>query len=361
MVELSFPITRDNWSLDVVNILAFLGEHNILAMSQQIGMSWFCFLPRLIPAPQGLLAQRPSRLPDKDNIDVIGPISGRQSSVLPYFANALHGDGAWLPFYTTRVLAIRRHEDRSRANHPVRGRILSPLNVIAMVSCAMSMGLTAWAIALGDGAGLSGVLIMSFTTPILCVGLKWTLRNQFLMANVPQTKDCIVFRTAERHLTVVHCDAAVARLLYWYPQQPRYMLGSYTSRGVSGIAGGIMLVGSLVLFSNATWTIKAALVVAYTVLNLSYWLAAICPSPWSWHLDFVVETQLFDHETYTQSLWTAMWMSQRVDWVLKISAVPDTGIWRDWIEEAEGALHKPRDEFDVEEVMRRLLEAETKR
>jgi hypothetical protein len=81
MVKLSFPITRDNWSLDVVNILAFLGKHNILATSQQIGLSWFCFLPRLIPAPQGLLAQRPSKLPDKDNMDVIGRISGERSPV----------------------------------------------------------------------------------------------------------------------------------------------------------------------------------------------------------------------------------------------------------------------------------------
>jgi hypothetical protein len=202
---------------------------------------------------------------------------------------------------------------------------------------------------------------MSFTTPILCVGLTWRL--QYIFFRTTSKKDCIVFRTAHGHFTVVSCDDDdVTRLLYCNSLQPHYMLGSYTSRGVSGIAGGVTLVGSLVLFSNATLTIKAALVVVYTILNLLYWLTAICPSPWSWHLDFIVETELFDHnDNYTQAVWTAMWVSQRVDWALKIDAVPSTPAWRCWIEEAENALHKPRDEFDAHKALVKHLEAHTAR
>jgi hypothetical protein len=45
--------------LDLVGFLAILGEGSILANSEVAALSWFTFLPRLIPAPQALL--RPSR------------------------------------------------------------------------------------------------------------------------------------------------------------------------------------------------------------------------------------------------------------------------------------------------------------
>ena len=83
MIDISFPKLRGDWSLDVVNILAFLGEHNILACSQQICLSWMCFLPRLIPAPQGLLAQRPRKLASEDEVPVTGIYSGNDRPYLP--------------------------------------------------------------------------------------------------------------------------------------------------------------------------------------------------------------------------------------------------------------------------------------
>jgi hypothetical protein len=45
--------------LDLVGFLAILGEGSILANSEVAALSWFTFLPRLMPAPQALL--RPSR------------------------------------------------------------------------------------------------------------------------------------------------------------------------------------------------------------------------------------------------------------------------------------------------------------
>ena len=94
MIDIAFPRQRDDWSLDVVNILAFLGEHNIQACSQQICMSWTCFLPRLMPAPQGLLAQRPKTLASEDGIPVMGIHSGYSRESLEYFGRMLHTDGS---------------------------------------------------------------------------------------------------------------------------------------------------------------------------------------------------------------------------------------------------------------------------
>jgi hypothetical protein len=136
------------------------------------------------------------------------------------------------------------------------------------------------------------------------------------------------------------------------------MLSSYSGRGISGIAGGITLVVSLLLFSNATWSIKVALVVTYTILNLLYWLASILPLSWSWHLGFEIkEEKPILNNTYTRALWSAIWVSQRVDWVLKSDAAPNTAVWRDWIEEAENALHRPREGFDPQKTLSRLLDS----
>lgn len=354
MVSMTFPKLRDDWSLDVVNILAFLGEHNILATSQQVCMSPFCFLPRLIPAPQGLLAQRARTLPTKGDFEVRSVITGNKRPYLNYFADTLHGDGDKLTAYTTRVLHIER--DHFHEKRPItRPRLFSPINIIAIFSCAISLGIAAWAVVLGDGPGLAGVLIMSFTTPLLCIGLRWTPQLAPRFRNDSKMQDCIVYRTPRGIFTVVRCDESISRWLYWHPSQVTYLVGSYSGRGVGGIAGGMMLVGSLVLFSNAMWTTKAALVVAYTVLNLLYWLAAIIPPSYSWHFELEMKEELILNKTYTKALWAAIWTSQNVDWVREGDHVPKTEAWNRWIEEARDALHRPMEDFDAQGRLTRLL------
>ncbi|OAL04242.1 hypothetical protein IQ06DRAFT_95808 [Phaeosphaeriaceae sp. SRC1lsM3a] len=354
MVSMTFPKLRDDWSLDVVNILAFLGEHNILATSQQVCMSPFCFLPRLIPAPQGLLAQRARTLPTKGDFEVRSVITGNKRPYLNYFADTLHGDGDKLAAYTTRVLHIER--DHAHEKRPItRPRLFSPINIIAIFSCAISLGIAAWAVVLGDGPGLAGVLIMSFTTPLLCIGLRWTPQLAPRFRNDSKMQDCIVYRTPRGIFTVVRCDESISRWLYWHPSQVTYLVGSYSGRGVGGIAGGMMLVGSLVLFSNAMWTTKAALVVAYTVLNLLYWLAAIIPPSYSWHFELEMKEELILNKTYTKALWAAIWTSQSVDWVREGDHVPKTEAWNRWIEEARDALHRPMEDFDAQGRLTRLL------
>lgn len=173
MVEITFPSLRDDWSLDVVNILAFLGEHNILAYSQQICMSWTCFLPRLIPAPQGLLVQRPKNLASGDDVSVQGLFSGNSRHNLQYFGRMLHTDGSDLDSFTTRVLNIDWESD-GRNTNTIRPKLFSQINLIAIFSCVLSFGLAAWACVLGDAPALTGILVMSFTTPLLYVGMRWS-------------------------------------------------------------------------------------------------------------------------------------------------------------------------------------------
>jgi hypothetical protein len=366
MIDITFPQVRDDWSLDVVNILAFLGEHNIIACSQQICMSWTCFLPRLIPAPQGLLAQRPKKLASEDDVPVMGIYSGINRPTLQYFGRMLHTDGSDLPPFTTRVLEIRwdpKNKDGSLKRNPLRPRLFSPMNIIAVLSCAMSLGLAAWALVLGDAVALTGILVMSFTTPLLCAGMRWRPRliKAPRMESDPVPRGTVVMKSSNECFTVVTCDDHIARLLYFHPEYIDYAVSSFTGRGLSGTVGGLTLVGSIVLLGNAVWTIKAALAVTYTVLNLLYWVAAILPVRLPWHIDLVISSpQITEHPTFIQGLYTAIYTTKLSGWARE--HVPKTGAWDDWLNVAKALARDGvgLEEWDADGALTECLNYQTK-
>ena len=53
----------ENFQLDIVGFLAVLGEGAVLATSQVSSLTWLCYVPRILPAPQALLPpNRPNKL-----------------------------------------------------------------------------------------------------------------------------------------------------------------------------------------------------------------------------------------------------------------------------------------------------------
>ena len=66
----------ENIRLDVVGIIAVLGEGSVTRNSQCSALSWHNFLPRLFPAPQALLeTERKKRLPTAPGV-VAGAYNG---------------------------------------------------------------------------------------------------------------------------------------------------------------------------------------------------------------------------------------------------------------------------------------------
>jgi hypothetical protein len=115
--------------------------------------------------------------------------------------------------------------------------------------------------------------------------------------------------------TVVECEESISHLLYFHPEHIDYPVSSFLGRGLSGTVGGPTLVGSIVLFGYAVWTIKPALAVTYTVLNLLYWIAAILPMRLSWHLDLDIRTlRITRHDTFIQCLRTTIYTTKHTDW-----------------------------------------------
>lgn len=338
----SFPTTRDNWNLDVVSILAVLGEHNIQLNSDMICLSNFCFLPRLIPAPQGFLSSRRKTLPHDAEavVNAFGVHTGNRRDYLSYFANLLLGDAV----LGARPFTVHELSIVSTGPDPIRPRSLSPLALISLSSSLLSFGLAAWAAAIGDGVALVGILVMSCTTPLLCVGLKWQPqlpRRYPASSKASAPPGDVVFRTANGAFFVVACDEEVSRSLFFHQSWINYLVSSYSGRGISGVVGGLTLVGSIVLFGNATWPMKAALVATYAALNLLYWLATLCPPTWYWTLGFAVKHRaVTPHATYTAALFRAIWAARATKWVAESQAVPQTVAWERWLAEAQDIVER---------------------
>lgn len=85
-----FPSSRNDWRLDIVSILAVLGESHIKIHAQAITASRLCLLPRLLPNPQALLQQaRPKRLPYVEDVTVYGVRRGSKRDGLNFIPNLI--------------------------------------------------------------------------------------------------------------------------------------------------------------------------------------------------------------------------------------------------------------------------------
>ncbi|KAL7785899.1 hypothetical protein V8C37DRAFT_393381 [Trichoderma ceciliae] len=101
-----FPDDKPSWRLDVVTLLAVIGESAIAEHSQTITASMLCMLPRLLPAPQALLKpSRPTRLPET-HAKMAGVYSGTILDSVGFFANIITPLDA-LPPYSFLVLDIK--------------------------------------------------------------------------------------------------------------------------------------------------------------------------------------------------------------------------------------------------------------
>ncbi|KAI5865971.1 hypothetical protein GGS23DRAFT_362890 [Durotheca rogersii] len=110
----------NGWRLDVVTLLAVIGESSIAEHAQTITASIFCLLPRIIPAPQAFLKpSRPVRLPET-TAKLTGVYSGVVLDTVGFFANIIHPLDSVQP-YGFQVLRISHTDRNSAGGVEVRG------------------------------------------------------------------------------------------------------------------------------------------------------------------------------------------------------------------------------------------------
>lgn len=346
-----FPSSRNAWRLDIVSILAVLGESNIKIHTQAITASKLCLLPRLLPAPQALLREaRPKRLPYVEEARVYSVRSGRQRDGLNFIPNLIHKIET-LPPYTVQLVTIDYQPEYESVL--VTNRRLAPLNLLAIASCLLFIGLMVWSILLRDGVALIGILLMSFASSALDYASYWSSLNFPRNAQEGKVLDDIVISTRWGAFVVVRCHDAIARELYWGSEECQYSSSTSAGRILGGVIGGLMVLIAVVLFANcSSWEMQAAIGTMYAFLNVVYWLVTAIPEAWSWdlrcyavHADRISEYHKRSR-TFTSALSTAIKLTQSVVWVKQNRIMPPTDAWDAWLEQAES--HLTDDSWDPE-------------
>lgn len=328
---------KNGWRLDIVSLLAVIGESSMAEHSQAMTASWIGCLPRIIPAPQVLLKPtRPTRMPHS-HASVVGVKNGIKVPTLNYFPNILHpiedlapfafrvynikhsrqalaqqnDPSSWRTansrhntahprhngFFTTARNYVRgvwmRRVDEEKAHIPpqplkpsphVPAKTLSPLNLLSIFSCVLTCVLFAVSVYNRDAIACLALIAISLVSTIVGYASFWSpqLMKRTSGAVVPEGD--VVIRTREGAFIVVKCDESVARELYSGTEECTYLVHNVRAyRALIGIATFILMI-AVVLLGNCNFNQQAAIGSAYIVLNGLYWAASLVPKKEFWDL-----------------------------------------------------------------------------
>jgi hypothetical protein len=334
---LNFPMSRNGWRLDAVSILAVLGESNIRLNAHLICRSWTCLLPRLMPAPQGLLGERMRSLPHQESVAIVATTSGQSRKTgLNYLASIVHGCGTGERPYTVREYRITKNG--SQAAEQLQIRRNGPIHIVALVSFVFTIALLVWAVCIGDGPATIGIISMCLATSSISIGCKYHITETTRSKRAASTKEeTVIFCNREGVFSVIHCTVGVAEQLYFSNEACDYLFSSQVGRMSGGIVGGLLLIISVVLFGNATWTMQVALALVYALLNVAYWVIAILPPAMSWDTSAYTATKLAvdKPDTYTCAIYCAIKRSNSTAWILENDFLPETPLYKEWVIHAE--------------------------
>ncbi|RDL39588.1 Uncharacterized protein BP5553_03928 [Venustampulla echinocandica] len=324
---------REGWRLDIVSLLAVIGESSMEGHSQTLTSSWTCLLPRIIPAPQTLLkASRPTRMPQFPSA-VVGIYNGTLVSTLNFFPNIIHPLDD-LPPFSFKVYEIK-HKDQTpppsrtastvQENNkagsastsvdvgglesgeptPLRRRkttfqkiqesltgetkphiptqSLSPLNVLSVTSFLLTIGLLVWAILIQDGTAVLALVTISMASSIIGYASWWSpvLTKRVFHSKVPDGD--VAIRTREGAFIIVKCNENVARELYTGTEECKYYCRNKPYRVLVGF-GTFLLMVSVVLLGNCDFPMQAAIGGSYIVLNGAFWMVSLMKKDWFWDL-----------------------------------------------------------------------------
>lgn len=338
-----FPSGRNSesgWKLDIVSLLAVIGESSMDSHIQVLTSSWYCILPRIIPAPQALLKPtRPTRLP-QINAAVVGVHNGTLVSTLNYFPEILHPIDD-LPAFSFKVLKITHKKEKKRkygqddsqveeargihetdriledsttdprtvgTRHEVptrkstlrnlkrvmtgqdgRPRIparkISPLNIVTILTFLWTCALIIWARIIRDGTAILALISISMVSSVVGFASWWqpVLMNRPSKSKVPAGD--VVIRTREGAFLLVKCNEDVARELYTGTEECQYYVTTEGYRILVGI-GTVLLMISVVLLGNCGFVMQAAIGISYMVLNGVFWAASLLDRTRFWNLSY---------------------------------------------------------------------------
>ncbi|GKZ19397.1 hypothetical protein AbraIFM66951_011007 [Aspergillus brasiliensis] len=374
-----FTSSRDTsdegWHFDAVSLLAVIGESIIERQKHIITASPLSAFPRLLPAPQAILNMNPlTQLPPFNNVIVIDAVSGEQFFQLNYFGGIMHEIDKVEP-YEFRAYEVCRSKDHSddnedsgldsfnRAPRRVIGlKRFCPMNMLTLASVLLTIGLAIWSILIHDGIGLLAIITMSLSGSLSCLSQKSYPELMTRPTSSPTAESHIVMKTRSGAFIVVHCSEQIAWEAYKNQESYAYAFepNSVLYKVMMG-ASTILLMVSVLLFSNCGWTMQTAIAVTYIVLNMCYWAVPIlfdARRSWDTSAHYSVKRlgRAYGPESsYTAALWRAIRETGQVEWVRKAYFVSGTDPGEAWLKEANNNIMD--ENWDPERARDRLMAA----
>ncbi|KAJ5654187.1 hypothetical protein N7490_001190 [Penicillium lividum] len=367
-----FPLQVDDsavtWSFDIVGLLAVVGGSSIEKHAQSITASPFAGFPRLLPAPETMLdTDRPDRLPSVKDVTVVGVHSGNQFTELNFFADVIHRIGGLKPFqFQSYRITYQKKDEEDHAGFLQPGapkgkaiiplHTFSPLNLLTLISVLITIALFVWAGVEHDAVGLLGLGTMSISTATACLSAQWRPILSVRKATGIVPPGNVVIRTRNGAFIAIECTEEIARELYAGTEECSYVYNGRVHQSLLATST-VLLMASIIFFSNCGWKIQIAVGLAYIILNLAYWAMALLTEPqdlWNMESRYNVEVLVDEHSAnYTLAMWKAIQTTGSVRWVKKAGFAPSTKNWSHWLKEAkENCANK---EWDPEEARDRWM------
>jgi hypothetical protein len=244
----------------------------------------------------------------------------------------------------------------------VPSKTFSPLNILSLLSCALTVGLFIMAAIDNDGVACLALVTISLASSIVGYASLWSPRLMKRIAEVEVPAGDVVIRTREGAFVVVKCDEDVARELYTGTEECCYtIMNSHVYRGLVA-AGTFFLMVSVVLLGNCNFPQQAAIGASYIFLNGAYWGAALFRKDRFWNLELYdvtplhlknindrmmakaskahldnapLSTNVEEKPSFTRTMWYAIRETAEVGWVKRSQAAPTTDEWDEWLKAAK--------------------------
>lgn len=199
--------------------------------------------------------------------------------------NRTQRQGSKLERVTDRVAGIDREVKKG-----VKGKIeryavppafWSPLHIVSVLSCAMTVGLFVAARYWEDGTAMLAIVFISMASTVTCWASLW----RPLLMNRPNNrvpKGDLVIRTRAGAFLVIKCREEVVRELYSGTEECQYVVGKYY-RVIMGL-GMVLLMVAVVLLGNCGWNSQALIGASYIFLNAAYWGLGLLPQHYFWYV-----------------------------------------------------------------------------
>ncbi|EXJ70280.1 uncharacterized protein A1O5_06348 [Cladophialophora psammophila CBS 110553] len=272
--------------LDIVGIIAVLGEGSITRNAQVTSLSWWSTIPRLMPAPHALLEhERKYRLPTAPGI-VAGAYSGTVKKEINFFAQLLHP--APLEDYQVELVQVTR-KDAPPGTKTLRSfgpKKYGPLFWVSVAGCAMTLALISLSVYYHDGFSLLATIMLSMVSSFVGFGTHWSLvfqepKVEKDRGRVIPRSDVIIYYPNGSIRVIRPSSENIARL-YFQTEHAQYVIDDTPYRTLA-LFSTVMLMAGVVSLANASNILQVAFAASYILLNVLYWaVSALSPCKYHW-------------------------------------------------------------------------------